>query len=123
MPSNQDLNRFITDTFRSVWALEVLCFLKQNRGRSISTGELIAGLRGSDLVVSQSVEVLLAAGLIVIEQDRSLRYRPATAELETLVESAAALYAKSPDAVRRTIIAAANPGIAAFADAFLLRKE
>jgi hypothetical protein len=123
MHSKQELARFITDTFRSVWSLEVLCFLKQNRGRNISPGELIAGLRGSDLVVSQSVESLLAAGLVVVEEDRSVRYGPATVELEQLVEGAAALYAKSPDGVRRTIVAAANPGVTAFADAFRLRKE
>jgi hypothetical protein len=123
MTSQQDLEQFITDTFRSVWTLEVLCFLKQNRGRAISHGELIAGLRGSDLIVSQSIEALLAAGLIVVEQDDSVRYGPATDELASLVDAAAALYAKSPDAVRRTIIAAATPGVSAFADAFRLRKD
>ena len=32
-------------------------------------------------------------------------------------------YLKSPDAIRRLIVSAANPGAAAFADAFRLRKE
>ena len=123
MPSKHDLNRFIGATFRSVWALEVLCFLRQNKGRSLPQAEVVSGLRGSDLVVTQSVESLLAAGLVLVEADGSVRYSPATPDLGALVEGTAALYAKSPDAVRRTIVSAAAPGATAFADAFRLRKD
>lgn len=123
MPSEEEVSRFIRATFRSVWALELLCFLRQDPDRSLSHDEMVAGLRGSDLVVTQSVHALTAAGLVLAEADGSARYRPASEELDRLVEKAAALYAKSPDAVRRTIVAAASPGIAAFADAFRLRKD
>ena len=123
MPTSQDVASFIRATFRSVWALELLCFLRQNRDRSLSHSEMVAGLRGSDLVVTQSVESLAAAGLLLAEADGSARYGPASGELDRLVAQAEALYAKSPDAVRRMIVAAANPGITAFADAFRLRKD
>jgi hypothetical protein len=123
MPSQQDVSSFIAATFRSVWALELLCFLRQDRERSLSHAEMVAGLRGSDLVVSQSVDSLTAAGLVLAEEDGSARYCPASDDLDGLVEAATALYAKSPDAVRRTIVAAANPAITAFADAFRLRKD
>lgn len=123
MPSEQDVASFIRATFRSVWALELLCFLRQNRDRSLSRDEMVAGLRGSELVVTQGVEALLAAGLVLADSDGSARYRPATPALEALVEATEALYRTSPDAVRRTIVAAANPGVTAFADAFRLRKD
>ena len=123
MPSRQEVSSFIRATFRSVWALELLCFLRQNRGRSLSHQEMVTGLRGSDLVVTQSVESLTAAGLVLLEAEGSARYSPATEELDGLVKRAEALYAKSPDAVRRMIVAAANPGITAFADSFRLRKD
>ena len=123
MPTKQDVASFIRATFRSVWALELLCFLRQNRDRSLSHSEMVAGLRGSDLVVTQSVESLAAAGLVLEEADGSAGYGPATEELDRLVAQAEALYAKSPDAVRRMIVSAANPGITAFADAFRLRKD
>ena len=108
-PPKQDVSSFIRATFRSVWALELLCFLQAGSGRSLSHEEMVAGLRGSDLVVTQSVDSLTAAGLVLAEADGSARYGPASDELDRLVERAAALYAKSPDAVRRTIVAAANP--------------
>jgi hypothetical protein len=123
MASQEEVSGFIAATFRSVWALELLCLLRQNRERSLSRAEMVAGLRGSDLVVSQSVESLSAAGLVLVEPDGATRFSPASAQLDRLAEQAEALYRKSPDAVRRTIIAAAHPGIAAFADAFRLRKE
>jgi hypothetical protein len=123
MPSEEEVSNFIRATFRSVWALELLCFLRQDRLRSLSHEEMVAGLRGSDLVVTQSVNALTAAGLVVADADGSARYNPASEDLGRLVEGAAALYARSPDAVRRTIVAAANPAITAFADAFKIWKD
>jgi hypothetical protein len=123
MPSDEDVSSFIRATFRSVWALELLCFLRQDRGRSLSHEEMVTGLRGSDLVVTQSVNALTAAGLVVAEGDGSARYNPASDDLDRLAGGAASLYARSPDAVRRAIVAAANPAITAFADAFRLRKD
>lgn len=123
MPSKQEVANFIRSTFRSVWALELLCFLRQHEGRSLTMGEMVAGLRGSELVVTRSVEMLGAAGLVLCESDGSARYAPASRGLAELVESTESLYLSSPDAVRRTIVAAANPGITAFADSFRLRKD
>ena len=123
MPSPQQVSNFIGTTFRSVWALELLCFLRQHRDRSLSHDEMVAGLRGSDLVVTQSLEALTAAGIIIREKDDSARYAPASPDLDELVEHAEALYRKSPDAVRRMIVSAASPGLTAFADAFKLRGD
>jgi hypothetical protein len=100
----------------------LLCLLRRNRDRGLSHAEMVAGLRASDLVVSQGVAGLAAAGLVLLE-DGAARYAPTTPELERLVAAAERLYATSPDAVRRTIVAAANPSITAFADAFRLRGD
>lgn len=123
MPSSHDIVSFIQTTFRSVWALELLCLLRQTRDRGLSHSEMVRGLRGSNLVVTQSAEALTAAGLIVIDEKGRAQYMPATAELEGLVEQTEKLYARSPDQVRRMIVSASSPGISAFADAFRLRKD
>lgn len=123
MPAREEVASFIRATFRSVWGLELLCFLRRNRDRFLSHAEMVAELRGSDLVVSQGLASLSAAGLIVVEADGSALYAPASEDLDGLAGQAEALYASSPDAVRRMIVAAANPGITAFADAFRLRKD
>ena len=123
MPSKQEVTSFIRATFRSVWALELLCFLRQNRDRSLTHLEMVTGLRGSDLVVTQSVDALTAAGLVLSEAEGLSRYAPASDELDKLVAQVEALYSTSPDAVRRMIVSAANSGITAFADSFRLRKD
>ena len=123
MPSRQEVTSFIRATFRSVWSLELLLFLKNHGDRSLSRFEMVAGLRGSDIVVSQSVDALVAAGLVATDTEDAARYSPASPDLRRLVEGAERMYAKSPDAVRRMIISSANGGLTAFADAFRLRKE
>ena len=122
MPPDE-LANFIRATFRSVWALELLCFLRQHEQGSVAHAVMGAELRGSDLVVTQSLAALNAAGLVVVEEDGSARYAPASAELDRLTSEAAAAYRNSPDAVRRLIVSASSAGLAAFADAFRLRKE
>jgi hypothetical protein len=84
---------------------------------------MVAGLRASDQVVGQSVAALAAAGLVEADEAGAARYHPAGAALGALFEAAEALYLKRPDAVRRRIVSAANPGITAFAESFRLRGD
>ncbi|ATY31851.1 hypothetical protein [Sphingomonas psychrotolerans] len=123
MPARQELSSFIRSTFRSVWALELLCFVKKHRDQAWPQRDLVVALRGSELVVSQSVETLLAAGLVVIESGELVRYQPTSEAVDKLASAAEALYASRPDAVRRMIVAPANPGLSSFADAFKLWRD
>lgn len=123
MPPKDKLSDFIAASFRSVWALELLCLLRRNRDRTLSHEEMIAGLRASQLVVTQGLETLSAAGLVVLEADGAARYGPASKALDNLVVATEEFYARSPDAVRRIIVSAANAGLTAFADAFRLRRD
>ncbi len=123
MPSKQDVTSFIRATFRSVWSLELLLFLKNHGERGWTRYDLVTALRGSDVIVSQSIDSLVAAGLVSTDAEGAARYSPASEDLRRLVDGTERMYAKSPDAVRRMIIASANEGLTAFADAFRLRKE
>ena len=124
MPAKQELSSFIQSTFRSVWSLELLCHLRKNRDRPWTQADLVHALRGSDLVVSQSVESLMAAGLIVADSNGTIRYQPVSASVDALAGAAEELYARRPDAVRRIIVAPTPaPGVVGFADAFKLRKD
>ena len=121
MPAQEEaLISFIATSFRSVWALELLCHLRQ-AGTEVSPDELVASLRASELVVRRSLAELVAAGLVTVSEDDRARYSPATPELDRLSEQAERRYSRSPDAVRRIIVRAANPGLTAFADAFRLK--
>lgn len=123
IPTQPEVASFIRASFRSVWSLELLCLLRSEPARGWSHGEMVAALRGSDLVVRQSLESLVAAGLVLADDDGSARYQPVSPALDALVTGAEALYKQSPDAVRRMIVGAANSGLAAFAESFRLRKD
>lgn len=121
MTSQDDINRFIASSFRSIWSLELLLLLKRER-RAWSQEELVETLRASELVVSQALDSLVAAGLASADEDGKATYMPVSGEVERLVKQTEDLYARKPDAVRRLIVASSSSGLTAFADAFRLWK-
>lgn len=123
MAGEQETKTFIRATFRSVWALELLCHLRKHPGIDHSPAQIIEALRASEGIVRLGLGGLVAAGLIHVNEQGDARYGPANAELDNLANAAEDLYAKSPNAVRRLIVEGANPGITAFADAFKLRAD
>lgn len=74
-------------------------------------------MRASELVVSQAVETLVAAGLASCDRDGQVMYLPTSDAVRRLVDEADKLYLTQPDAVRRLIVGSSS-GLAAFADAF-----
>jgi len=80
-------------------------------------------MRGSALIVDQSLDGLMRAGLVSIDAEGCARFQPATADLATLVEETAELYARRPETVRRIIVSGTHKGLATFADAFRLWKD
>lgn len=121
MVSREEVSGFIRSSFRSVWSLEVLLLLKAEQRRWLAP-EIVEALRASDLIVAQSLEGLEAAGLIVRDEDGAAVYGPAPS-LTPLADAAERFYARSPDAVRRLIVGTSAGGLAAFADAFKLRRD
>lgn len=123
MVGQQQIESFVASSFRSIWALDLLRFLANHPGSSFSAPQLVAALRASSVVVSQSLDNLTAAGLAIIDDKGLASFHEGSPERAELVEAAIDLYARSPDKVRRLIIAQTAPGVAAFADAFRLRKD
>jgi DNA-binding transcriptional ArsR family regulator len=122
MAADESLTRFISISFRSVWSLELLLLLTQRPGFN-SREELVTALRGSEQIVSQALEWLVAGGLVSCDREGRVAYLAATPELASLVQQTEDLYRRKPDAVRRLIVAGAAPGLTAFADAFRFRKD
>lgn len=118
-----ELLSFIQSSFKSVWSIEVLLFLREHRTRSFTADELIRELRGSAPVVGQSVTMLQQAGLIAVDGHETVRYAPAAPEIDKLSEAAVQAYKDSPGQVRRAILSAPNDKLHSLADAFLLKKD
>jgi hypothetical protein len=118
---DEHLLQFISSSFRSVWALELLLVLK-SEPRPWPQTELVSTMRASELVVSKALDSLVAAGLASREGEGA-RYMPVNEEVADCVERTERLYAVRPNAVRRAIVSGSVGGLAAFADAFRLRKD
>ena len=123
MPGQDQIESFIANSFRSVWALELLKFLAEQPGSYFSSRQMIDALRASEAVVAQGVENLTAAGLVIVDHEGCVAMAVGSARTAELVRAAIDFYGKSPDKVRRLIVAQSAPGVAAFADAFRLRKD
>lgn len=121
MTASPDLLRFIRSSFRSVWALEILLYLKRERGSS-TRDQLVSSLRASEQVVSRALDSLVAGGLVSLD-DGGVSYMPVNSDVAECVEQLEQLYARRPDAVRRAIVSGTENGATAFADAFRLRKD
>ena len=123
MPSDSDIKSFISSSFRSVWAIDLIQFLRSEPARTHSRDELIDALRASDSVVGQCMESLLAAGLITLTDEGQVGLRTSDPRTAEMIAASIDFYSKSPDKVRRIIVSNTVPGITAFADAFRLRKD
>jgi hypothetical protein len=123
MSISSQLADFIRGAFPSVWTLELLLLLKSEPGRGWTREELVDKLRGSEPIVVQGVAALVAGGLVATEDAGTVRYAPASPDIERLVEEAVRQYAKRPDAVRRIIVFAGQTGLQAFSEAFKLRGD
>lgn len=100
--ARKEITGFIRSTFRSVWALELLCLLRRDP-RAWTQAEMVAALRGSELIVAQSLAGLAAAGLVTVDDAGGARYAPESEALDALAGEAEEYFATSPDAVRRLI--------------------
>jgi hypothetical protein len=118
--------RFIQLAIPSVEAAEILLFLQKSADRSWEPKEIIDGLRASitisDADGAKWVESLHARGLVAIDQDRRVRYRPSSPELEEYARALARAYAQRPVTLIRMIYALRDTRIQSFADAFRIRK-
>lgn len=123
MAISTQLADFIRGAFPSVWSLELLVLLRSEPDRSWTGQELVERLRGSEHIVVQGVGALVAGGIAATEEGGKVRYAPASADIERMVQDSVRQYGKRPDAVRRIIVFGGNTGLQAFSDAFDLRKD
>lgn len=118
---NLELNDFVESSFRSIWSVELLLLLYRQQ-RKWSAEELVSELRSSEVVVTQSIEALVAGGLVLVEADGRVCYSLADPANDLLVQQLNELYRKRPGAVRKVIVQNPADQLRTFSDAFSFRK-
>ena len=115
---------FIQDALKSVWALELLLLLHRDRERGWRSDQLVRELRGSEVVVSEALAGLRAAGLTAETASKTFKYGPSPGdELDQQVNALAEIYATRPMAVIKAITGSPNEKLRIFSDAFKLRDS
>ena len=123
MATDRDIEEFISDSFSSIWDLELLAALLDHPESALKQVELVERMRASDLVVSQGAQALVAAGLASIDSEGRLQFLPVNDRVADRARQASEFYRRFPGRARRLIVTRQSPGLSAFADAFRLRKD
>ena len=123
MATDRDIEQFISDSFTSIWDLELLSVVLENPDRAQTAQELVERMRASELVVEQGFQALVAAGMASVDAEGRLRFQPVNEEVARLARDASEFYSRFPGRARRLMISRQSPGLTAFADAFRLRKD
>ncbi|HEY8575613.1 MAG TPA: hypothetical protein VIL88_04655 [Devosia sp.] len=121
-PPEPDFVEMVESCLDSVWSLDLLLLTHAQPKRQWNTADLVAELRSSELVVTQSVRRLLEAGLLVDEGEGNVRYAAVSADLASFVDRLDHEYRTRPNQIRRMIVGRSNAKLTSFSDAFLLRK-
>jgi len=119
---SEDAKVFLRAVVRSVWALELLLLRKQ-QDRTWNLDELTLELRASHTAVGQALPNFRTAGLIRDDAEQTIRYAPATAQLDVLVQEIAREYANRPFSIVNEILAPRESNVEQFARAFRIRKD
>lgn len=123
MATDPQIEEFISDSFSSIWDLELLSALLDHPDLALSQGDLVEKMRASELVVAQGARALASAGMASMDGDGRLQFRPINNKVEESARQACEFYRRFPGRARRLIVARQAPGLNAFADAFRLRKD
>jgi hypothetical protein len=120
--TEEELLAVVSNTFRTVWPLELLLLLRREPRQAWLVEALVRDLRASVTAVNESLVVLRRLGVVGVDQQGAYLFAPASADLDQLVRELSDLYTRKPRAIMRAIIAAPNDRVQTFAEAFRLRK-
>ena len=111
---------FIKGAVGSVWALELLLFMRGRPERAWTQAELAREMRSNEALAGEALRTFEAAGLLARAQE-GFTYAPMRKQLDDLVGQLAAAYRERPVAVVNAIVSSRTDNLRNFADAFKLK--
>lgn len=121
-----DLQQFILQNIDSIAQMEGLLLLRADRDREWTAESIAQRLYTTRHAGELLLAHLFAIGMLARPEEHSpprYKYRPATPELEQMVERLVDVYARCLLPVTHLIHSKQKNRIQEFADAFLIRKE
>jgi hypothetical protein len=113
---------FVHTEIGSVWAVELLIFLKTHSHEGWSSEDLVLALRSSSMAVAQAINRLHAAGFIREQIPGTFRFEPRSSAHLEIAQAIATLSAQKPMKLARAIAEIPNEKLRNFSDAFKFRE-
>ena len=121
--TEDELLKFVQNSIKSVWALEMLLLFRRERQRAWDAGHLVRELRSSDSAVAEALSGLRNAGFVTATPDGRYHYGAASPELDDIAARIERLYGERPLAMAKAIMSAPNEKLRIFSDAFKLKDH
>lgn len=119
-----DIRRFILTSVPSVPYLEALLLLRGDAAHDWDAMRMARALYVSEATAASLLTALQAGAFVTTSAaDSAFRYRPATPELDRMIEQLAAVYASHLVDVTNLIHARSSRKAQRFADAFVWKKD
>ena len=121
--SEEQVIAFIQAHIKSVWALELLILLTEDRNRGWQQEELVRVMRSSAGAIDEAIKNLQAASIVATDADGRYSFAPTSADLDELATGVRNIYGAKPATVVRAIMTAPENKLRIFADAFKFRNQ
>ena len=121
--SEKEVLAFVHSELGSVWALELLLFLKGNEQNAFRLEQLVAQLRSSSTAVTQALTRLNRCGLADMNPDGTYRFAPRSARHREVAAAIEALSLHKPMALIKAIAELPDEKLRNFSDAFKFRDQ
>jgi hypothetical protein len=111
------LIHFVRTSLRSIWALEVLLFVRGRAPNAISCEEIVRELRATPYLVKRIVDQLASEQLVALEGSE-VRFQASSPDQEKLCELLEAASRDRPIGLRDAIVGSPDTKLKNFSDAF-----
>ncbi len=117
---DEEILDFIRAAISSVWALELLLFVRERPERAWTAAELARELRSNEHLAGEALRTFEAVGLLSRSAE-GFTYASASTGLDQLVGKLAAAWRERPVAVVNAIVSSRTDSLRSFAEAFRLK--
>lgn len=117
----EEVLAFVHTDIGSVWALELLIFLKIHPDRNFRLDELVLQLRSSSMAVAQALSRLQAIGLAGERPDGTYYFHPRSPRHREMAAAIESISTEKPMSLIKAIAEIPNEKLRNFSDAFKIR--
>jgi hypothetical protein len=121
--SEEEVLAFVHSELGSVWALELLLFLKANEPNAFGPEQLIVQLRSSSTAVTQGLTRLTACGLAAVKPDGTYSFAPRSPRHRDMASAIEVLSTRKPMTLVKAIAELPDEKLRNFSDAFKFRDQ